>query len=123
MGVSSVGAMVRLGDIVIACSMLIAALPLMLLVSLAIKLESSGPVLVPEKRLCYGRIVVLWKFRTGPLDPQRNPTWHQAAQPTGVGRFLRASRIDALPQFINVVRGDLTLLGSLGERPDFLKRC
>jgi lipopolysaccharide/colanic/teichoic acid biosynthesis glycosyltransferase len=97
-------AMVRLGDIVIACSMLIAALPLMLLVSLAIELQSSGPIVVPEKRLCYGRIVVMWKFRTGPLNPQRNPTWHRAAQPTGVGGFLCASRIDALPQFINVVR-------------------
>jgi lipopolysaccharide/colanic/teichoic acid biosynthesis glycosyltransferase len=115
--------MVRLGDIVIACSMLVVALPLMLLVSLVIKLESSGPVFVREKRLCYGRIAVIWKFRTGPLDPRRNSTWHRAAQPTGVGRFLRITRIDALPELLNVVRGDMTLLGTLGEKPDFLERC
>ena len=109
----------RLGDWVIACILLVLTAPLLVLITLAIKCESPGPVL--DRETCIGRAgrrFQMLKFRTLVHDPEhRMPRW--ARKPTRVGQFLRHSRIDALPQLINVVRGEMSIIDSDGSIPSF----
>ena len=99
----------RLGDVVIACILLAITLPLMIIVALAIKWESPGPVLDRRSCIgCNGRRFQMLKFRTTVYDPEHaTPAWAQKI--TRVGRFLRYTRIEDLPQLINVLRGEMTL--------------
>jgi len=99
----------RLADVVIACVLLAIASALMIIVALAIKLESAGPVLERQERIGRGgRPFQRLKFRTAMDDPRHTtPAW--ARQTTQVGQFLRHARIDDLPQLINVLRGEITL--------------
>jgi lipopolysaccharide/colanic/teichoic acid biosynthesis glycosyltransferase len=96
------------------------ASPLMLLVALAIKLESAGPVLVKHTCIGRGRRFQMLKFRTTvDADPDRMmPIW--AEKTTQVGQFLRYSRIEALPQLLNVLRGEMSLIDPDGSSPTFL---
>lgn len=104
--------MTRLGDIVIACIILAITLPLMVLVGLAIKLESSGPMLERDTTIgSAGRRFQMLKFRTVARDPQqRAAPWAQ--YPTRVGQFLEQTRIEHLPQVINILRGEMRLSDS-----------
>jgi len=109
----------RLGDCVIACLILALTAPLMLILALVIKLESEGPIL--ERRDCIGRggrrFQVL-KFRTTMHDPRHAaPAW--ARQTTQIGQFLRYTRIEALPQLINILRGEMSLIDR--SSPSFLE--
>ena len=110
----------RLGDFVIACLLLAITSPLMLIVVLAIKWESPAPVC--EKHTCIGRAgrrFQMLKFRTTLHDPQHpTPAW--ARQMTPVGEFLRYTRIADLPQLINVLRGEMSLIDRGGSSPSFL---
>jgi lipopolysaccharide/colanic/teichoic acid biosynthesis glycosyltransferase len=112
--------MKRIGDLSIACALIVLTLPLVAVVAAIIKLESAGPVLTREERRngTGGRVLVL-KFRTTRQPPRDGRSWPRAEQLTPVGRFLRYTRIADLPQLCNVVRGDLTLVDPSGERPDF----
>jgi len=100
----------RRGDLVIACALLTLTFPLMLFVALAIKCETPGPVFERQDRAGYGgRRFKLLTFRTAVHDAKnRHPTW--AREPTRVGALLRYTRIDGLPQLINVLRGDIGLI-------------
>jgi len=112
--------MKRIGDLVIACALIAFTLPLMAIVALAIKLDSPGPVFSRRERLGLGgRQISALKFRTTVHNPQR--TRRQDAQLTRVGWFLRYARIDHLPQLVNVVRGEMSLVGISRERPDLLR--
>ena len=112
--------MKRIGDLVIACALIAFTLPLMAIVALAIKLDSPGPVFSRRERLGLGgRQIRALKFRTTVHDPQR--TLRQDARLTRVGWYLRCARIDDLPQLVNVVRGEMSLVGTDRERPDFLR--
>ena len=98
-------------------------LPLMALVSIAIKASSPGPVLYRQTRVgAGGRHFTLYKFRSMHIDAESHsgPTWAQARDPrvTRVGRVLRHSRLDELPQLFNVLRGDMSLIGPRPERPE-----
>ena len=110
----------RLGDFVIACVFLVITLPLMLIVALAIKLEGVGPVLERQTSIGRsGRRFQMLKFRTVVHDPEpTKPMW--ARNTTQVGQFLRLTRIDALPQLINVIRGEMSVMESDGSSPSFL---
>ena len=94
---------------VIACVLLAITSALMIIVALAIKLQSAGPVL--ERRECIGRggrRFQRLRFRTTTYEPRHaTPAW--ARQTTQVGQFLRHARIDDLPQLINVLRGEITV--------------
>jgi lipopolysaccharide/colanic/teichoic acid biosynthesis glycosyltransferase len=109
----------RLGDVVLAALLLSATLPLMMIVAIIIKLESRGVIL--DKQMCIGggRRFRMLKFRTIEYAPHLVPP-PQTHWPTPVGRFLRRTRIEALPQFINVLRGDISILDPDGSRPSFL---
>jgi lipopolysaccharide/colanic/teichoic acid biosynthesis glycosyltransferase len=110
----------RLGDLVIACLILAITLPLMIFVALAIKRDSPGPIL--DRQTCIGRggrRFQMLKFRTTIYDPDHaTPAWAQKT--TRVGQFLRQTRIDALPQLINVLRGEMSLIDRDAGSPSFL---
>ena len=110
----------RLADVVIACALFAITSPLMIIVALAIKLEGPGPIL--HKQSCIrsgGRRFQMLKFRTIVHDPDdRIPIW--ACKTTQIGEFLRYSRIEALPQLINVPRGEMSMIDRDGSSPFFL---
>jgi exopolysaccharide biosynthesis polyprenyl glycosylphosphotransferase len=120
------GAVRRARDV--ACSLLLLAptLPLLLLVACLIKLDSRGPVLYRQDRVgLHGRVFTLLKFRTMRIDAEADgPRWATERDPrvTRIGAFLRASRIDELPQLINVLRGEMSLVGPRPERPYFVRQ-
>ena len=99
----------RVGDVLIAVAVLLFTLPLIGFVSLAIKLDSNGPLFVSHPRLGPdGRRFFAIKFRTTEHDPERG-LWDRE---TRVGPFLSYTRIDELPGIFNVLVGDVQLLGS-----------
>jgi lipopolysaccharide/colanic/teichoic acid biosynthesis glycosyltransferase len=99
-------------------------LPLLMIIAVAIKCTSSGPVLYRQPRLGHcGRPFSLLKFRTMHVDAERHgPQWCQGdsdPRTYPLGRFLRKSHLDELPQLWNVLRGDLCFVGPRPERPEF----
>jgi exopolysaccharide biosynthesis polyprenyl glycosylphosphotransferase len=105
---------------------LVLALPLMAVLAALVKLTSPGPVLYRQKRVgLRGRTFDLYKFRSMYIDAEARtgPVWASRDDPrvTPVGRWLRRFRLDELPQFFNVVRGDMSLVGPRPERPEFCK--
>ncbi len=123
----------RLIDIFSSIILLILLIPLFLIVAIAIKLDSEGPVFVKLKRISQGKQFLLWKFRSmiknaesikpqlkhlnerrdGPLFKIKNDP-----RVTKVGRFIRKTRIDELPQLINVLKGEMSLVGPRPHQPD-----
>jgi len=110
----------RLIDLVVAGALLTLTAPLMLVVGLAIRLESAGPILVRESCIgLRGRRFQMLKFRTVRYDLDRSvPLWGR--RPTPLGEILRFTRIEALPQLINVLRGEMSIVDPDGRSPSFL---
>jgi sugar transferase (PEP-CTERM system associated) len=113
-------------DVVGALLGLVLTLPLMLLIALAIKCDSRGPVLFRQRRVGQnGRIFVLNKFRSMRQDAEAGcgAVWAQPDDPrvTRVGRFLRKTRLDELPQLFNVLVGHMSFVGPRPERPEFVR--
>jgi sugar transferase (PEP-CTERM system associated) len=104
---------------------LIGFAPVMILVALAVKLSSRGPVFYRQKRVgLNGRVFTLYKFRSMYADAERSgAVWAVRDDPriTPVGGVLRKFRLDELPQFFNVVRGDMAIVGPRPERPEFVE--
>jgi lipopolysaccharide/colanic/teichoic acid biosynthesis glycosyltransferase len=114
----------RLFDLVGACLCLILGLPLMLLAAALIKCTSKGPVLFRQWRVGqHGRLFELLKFRTM-VDRRSDagPSLTRQGDPRifPVGRFLRYWKLDELPQFFNVIRGDMSLVGPRPDMPEYL---
>jgi sugar transferase (PEP-CTERM system associated) len=114
----------RVMDVGLALAGLVLSLPVMALVALAIKLDSRGPVLFRQQRVGErGRIFVLNKFRSMRVDAECNgAVWATDRDPrvTRVGRWIRLTRLDELPQFWNVLVGDMSFVGPRPERPEFV---
>jgi exopolysaccharide biosynthesis polyprenyl glycosylphosphotransferase len=103
----------------------ILASPLMLLTAIAIKLDSAGPVLYSQERVGEnGRAFRIFKFRSMRNDAEQTgkPIWAADRDPriTRVGRVIRLTRLDELPQLWNVMRGDMSFVGPRPERPFFV---
>ena len=99
--------------------------PVMLLVALAVRFDSPGPVLFRQERTGrYGKPFVLNKFRSMRADAEKltGPVWAQKDDPriTRVGRFIRATRLDELPQLFNVLGGSMSMVGPRPERAVFI---
>ena len=113
----------RLLDIILAWSLFLFLSPLMLLVVLAIKLDSPGPVLYTQMRTgLEGKPFRVYKFRSMYQDAEkRGVQWANEGDPriTRFGRWLRLTRIDELPQILNVLWGEMSLIGPRPERPEF----
>jgi len=119
--------LIRLLDIVGSLVILILALPVMIVSALLIKITSAGPVFYRQERVGQGgRLFTLCKFRTMINDAEKHigPVWARRNDDrvTPVGRVLRRTRIDELPQIYNVLRGDMSLVGPRPERPFFVER-
>src|SRR5689334_10226070 len=104
----------------------ILSLPLMLLTAMAVKLESRGPIFYTQERVGKnGRTFRMIKFRSMRTDAEKNgAVWAMASDPrvTRVGRIIRKLRLDELPQFVNVIRGDMNFVGPRPERPVFVEQ-
>ena len=105
---------------------LLCTLPIMAVVALAIKASSRGPVFYRQRRVgMNGRLFTLYKFRSMYLNAEAatGAVWAQKNDPriTAVGGILRKLRIDELPQFWNVVKGDMSIVGPRPERPEFVE--
>jgi lipopolysaccharide/colanic/teichoic acid biosynthesis glycosyltransferase len=112
------GGLLRIGDLVSSCALLVLTLPLMVIVALAVKLECAGPALVRSRRwIGGGRSVRAFSFRTIRYLP-RAAGWLSGEALTPIGLFLRYTRIDELPQLLNVLRGDMSLFDRGRLRPD-----
>jgi sugar transferase (PEP-CTERM system associated) len=100
-------------------------LPIMALVAAAVRLESKGPALFAQERVGKnGKTFWLYKFRSMRIDAEAGgPVWAVEKDPrvTKVGRVIRTLRLDELPQFFNVLRGDMSFVGPRPERPHFVK--
>jgi sugar transferase (PEP-CTERM system associated) len=116
----------RASDIMIAVVGLILAAPIGLIVALAVKLTSRGPVLYHQARVGqHGRVFTVHKIRSMREDAEAatGPVWaSKSGDPrvTPIGRLLRRSRLDELPQLWNVLIGDMSFVGPRPERPEFV---
>ncbi len=119
--------LIRALDLAGSVLLLVSLSPLVILVALLTKLTSSGPVFYKQTRIAKdGGTFTLYKFRTmvNDAEKQSGPVLAQIEDKrvTKIGRFLRDTRIDEIPQLINVIRGDMSLVGPRPERPHFVKR-
>lgn len=117
----------RLQDIVLAVLGGVLALPLALLVALLIRLDSRGPVLFRQERVGQdGEAFTLIKFRSMQVDAEADtgPIYAETDDPriTRVGRMIRRTRLDELPQLINVLKGDMSFVGPRPERRFFVEQ-
>src|SRR5262245_26418275 len=114
----------RVIDIVVAGLGLVLVAPLMAAIAILVRATSPGPVLFRQERIGRGLAPFrLLKFRTMVADaPSRGPAITVGADPrvTGVGAFLRRTKLDELPQLVNVMRGDMSLVGPRPEVPAFV---
>ena len=112
-------------DVALATLALFLALPLLPVIALLVRLSGPGPILFRQTRLGEGgKEFQMLKFRTmveGAEEPGR-PIWAEERDPriTAIGRFLRKTRLDELPQLSNVVRGEMSVIGPRPERPEFV---
>ena len=117
----------RIIDIIISLLILVITLPITIAISLAIKLESKGPVLYKQERSgLNGKIFNIYKFRSMVQDAEKmsGPVWSSKddSRITKVGKFIRKVRIDEVPQMINILKGEMSLVGPRPERPFFVEK-
>lgn len=104
----------RLFDILISVILLIIFLPLFLIVGLLIKLESRGPIIFKQERLGKnGKTFKIWKFRTMVIDAEKYGVYEAKhdSRVTRIGKILRKLSIDELPQLVNIIKGDMSIIG------------
>lgn len=115
----------RLFDIVFALVGLILSAPIALFVACAIVLDSRGPVFYRQKRVgLNGEVFEILKFRSMKVDAETNgAVWATVndSRVTSVGRIIRKTRIDEIPQMLNVLRGEMSFIGPRPERPEFVE--
>ncbi len=117
----------RIFDVALSLLILSVTWPLMLLIALTVKLESAGPALFRQDRVgLNGKVFRILKFRTMRAGPEgeADTRWTEEDDPrrTRLGGFLRRTNLDELPQFLNVLKGDMSIVGPRPERPYFVKR-
>jgi Undecaprenyl-phosphate glucose phosphotransferase len=117
----------RVVDILLATALITLIAPLLLLIGAAIKLTSRGPVFYRQERMSLdGRTFLVWKFRTMGVDAEAESgaVWASPVDPrrTRLGRWLRQTSLDELPQLFNVLRGEMSLVGPRPERPIFIEQ-
>lgn len=117
----------RIMDIFISLLILIFSSPILILTAIAIKIDSKGPVLFKQERLGQnGKPFNVLKFRSMIVDAEKysGPVWSQKDDPrvTRMGKFVRRARIDEIPQMINVLKGEMSLVGPRPERAFFVEK-
>lgn len=117
----------RLLDLVISFVVLIIMLPVIAVISVIIRITSKGPAIYSQERVGKkGRNFTMYKFRTMKIDAEAEtgPTWARENDPriTKFGAWLRKTRLDEIPQFYNVLKGEMSLVGPRPERPYFVQQ-
>ncbi|MBU4348240.1 sugar transferase [Patescibacteria group bacterium] len=112
-------------EYILALLMLITLSPFLLLITLVVRLSSKGSAIFKQKRVGKnGKEFTIYKFRTMKIDAEKNgPQWanyFNDNRATKIGKFLRTSHIDELPQLINILKGELSFIGPRPERPEFV---
>ena len=118
-------AMKRLVDVAVAGAVLLVTAPFLAVMAVAVKLSSPGPVLFRQQRIGqHGEEISVAKFRTLEVNHDSDTRWSADDDPrvTTVGRILRATSLDELPQLWGVLRGRMSLVGPRPERPFFVER-
>ena len=115
----------RLFDLTVASLALVLVAPFLLIAMALIRLTSQGPAIFTQERLGRdGKLFKMYKLRTMRVDAEQHtgPVWAQQDDPriTAVGRWLRKARLDELPQLINVLKGEMSVIGPRPERPEFV---
>ncbi len=112
----------RFGDILISLILLIISSPLIIFFAILIKIEDKGPIFYSQERTgLYGKIFKIVKLRSMKINSEKEgPVWAKIKDPriTNVGKLLRRSRIDELPQLWSVIKGEMSLIGPRPERPE-----
>jgi sugar transferase (PEP-CTERM system associated) len=125
--VTPFGGVMRIVDITGSVVLLLLALPVMAVTAAAVRLTSPGPAFYVQRRVgMSGRVFNVYKFRSmrNDAEAESGAVWATPGEDprvTPVGRFLRRSRLDELPQLWNVLRGDMSLVGPRPERPEFVE--
>lgn len=117
----------RVFDILVSLLILVITSPILILTSIAIKLDSKGPVFFKQERMGQnGKVFNILKFRSMINDAEKytGPVWSQKDDPrvTRVGKIVRKMRIDEIPQMYNVLKGEMSLVGPRPERPFFVEK-
>lgn len=115
----------RVSDIIISVTLMAATLPLLPFIALAVK-STPGPLFFKQQRTGrHGRSFMAMKFRSMVADAEANgPQWSSRndSRITRSGKFLRATRLDEIPQLVNILRGDMSFVGPRPERPEFIDK-
>ena len=116
----------RVTDIILSGMAIIGLSPLLAAISVAIKLESPGPVLFKQKRVGKGKkLFEIWKFRSMRTDTPKDIPTHMLSDPdqyiTKTGKFLRKTSLDELPQIFNIFKGDSGIIGTTKKDLDFTR--
>ena len=116
-----------LSDYIIAIIAIIITSPIMIITAIAIKLTSPGPIIFKQERMGYnGKTFMMYKFRSMkvqvPNEEKSEWTTKDDPRKTRVGDFIRKTSIDELPQFFNVLKGDMSVVGPRPERPFFVEQ-
>lgn len=116
----------RIFDILFSLILIVITFPIIIIAIVAIRIESEGPVFYRQTRvgLMDKRITII-KLRSMYIDAEKNGAqWAEKGDPriTHVGRFIRKTRIDELPQLLNVLKGEMSLIGPRPERPMFTEK-
>ena len=117
----------RFMDVSVAILGILLLSPLFLIVALLIKIDSKGPVFYGQERVGKnGKLFKIYKFRTMRADAEKQtgPVWATEDDPriTFVGRILRYTKIDEFPQFMNLIKGEMSMVGPRPERPFFVEQ-
>lgn len=112
----------RLMDVTVSATLLLVASPLMALAVLAVRLSGPGPILFAQERVGqHGQLITVRKFRSMTMSFTSDTEWTADTRVTRVGRILRRTNIDELPQLFSVLIGDMSLVGPRPERPAFVE--
>jgi exopolysaccharide biosynthesis polyprenyl glycosylphosphotransferase len=117
----------RAMDVLVSLLVLIIGMPLWLFIAIAIRLDSRGPALYRQERVGKnGRVFSILKYRSMRSDAEKHsgPTWADKDDPrvTRIGRLLRRTHLDEIPQFVNILTGEMSLVGPRPERPFFVRQ-
>jgi lipopolysaccharide/colanic/teichoic acid biosynthesis glycosyltransferase len=104
----------RAMDVILSVGALLISFPILLFIAVAIKVESKGPVLFKQERLgLHGKIFSIYKFRSMCVGAEKGGVYEKKndSRVTKIGRFIRKTSIDELPQLFNIIKGDMSLIG------------
>ena len=116
----------RIEDIVLSAIIVTLIMPVMIIIAIGVKITSPGPILYKQSRVTLNnKVFTMIKFRSMPTDVEKNAVqWGNAKNKTNTkfGQFIRRTSLDELPQFFNILKGDMSIVGPRPERDIFVPK-